>query len=390
MRCWECGAVPNVDVSGTDPVHVVCKCGKDLGWLEPKLKGPPLPKPTLPKSTIAPKPKPTLDDCPNPSAEPDDNRRTVDGNGYTGGVCLLLFGLLFMVAGGYYFWQADDAVATMTKTEGTVISAEDRGSGRSRYAEATVQFVANDGNTYDANWKMLAGTRAGQKVPVLYDPDNPLTNREASYNALYGFAWAGTGIGFILFCLGIFSTYKTAADNAKFYDELAEEEAALGSRFPPICACCAKGKPAGTWRIYGKTTTVEGPAATVHSTPFVEVPICARCRWRIYGIFAFAAAVGISVGAIVAAIIFFQFYESEDLKTVGAGAALGGVIIGAIAGAIVEYFTRSHVTLGHLEESGDIRFKNLDYVFLHYVYVTGGDTSAKPPGLESALGKGNG
>jgi hypothetical protein len=359
MRCWECGAVPNI-VPDDSPVHVVCTCGKDLGWLQPKPKAPPLPKPAL---------KPTPRDH-GGEPEAEQNRRVVDADGYTGGICIALLGLIFIAGAVFYFWQADEALATMNKAEGNVIHGVHEGSGRSRRFRATVQFVTADGNTLQGQFIMASSTRVGDRVKVLYDPADPGNCREGSFNALYGFAWAAIGLGFVLLGVGLISIYRQATRAEEYQQQVEEDEARHGSRFPAVCACCAKGKPAGTWRVYGPTTTVEGPAATVHTTPFVEVPICSSCRWKIYRTFALAAVVGLAVGAIAFALVFLQFYEDSDIKTVGAGATLAGVFLGALAGALMEYLTRDKVTLGRLEPETDvIEFKNQAYQALYYEHL---------------------
>lgn len=350
MRCWQCGTVFDVSAPDGEPVHVTCaKCGKDLGLYQPR-----------PKPVVAAMPAVTL---PTMSAlnalDAAPNRHVVDGEGYFGSVCILAIGLVLLAIGGVYLWQTDQILKTFDRAEGQLVQQEWQGTGRSRGIYGTAEFVAADGNTYAVDVGTAWFMKTGQRVHVYYNPENPQENRDGSFTSLYGFASAAGGLGLIVFIAGCFGVYRKSIDIANWQAQRARDLAEHGSRFPHVCARCARGEPAGTCRVCGPTTTVQGPAATVHTTPFVEVPICSKCQRTIYAIHAVYWIAGIVVGVSVAGVVLSL---DGDFKTLAAGAALGGVLSFAFTAGIGQLCVSSLVSLGKLDPTQNtVTFKNAEY-----------------------------
>jgi len=386
MKCWQCGTILKVTIPEKESIRVQCSsCGKDLGLVHPRPKAPPiLGKPTAGAGMPV---QMGVANVPLEVSENAANPRVVDGSSYFGGICVTLLGATFLLIGGYYFWQTEEVLSTHRRTYAQLICKDQQATGRSGGSFGQIEFLADDGKTYQAVFYAARSMKIGTRIPVLYDPDNPVNYQADNFNSLYGFPSAFGGLGAVILIAGVFALFRKKEDNEKWEDQKAQDLAQFGSQFPHACAGCAKGKPTATYRVCGPTTSVHGEASTVHTTPFVEVPICAKCLWRIYRIHAtvwtIAALVGIG-GAIGILMI------DEDIKTTSVWALLAGLFGLAITGVIGQVSTASWVSLGDLHPADNfVQFKNAAYQQLYENHVGHGlATAAKQPsGLQSLLGK---
>jgi hypothetical protein len=373
MRCWQCGNVMKIAPPESGPIRVQCSsCGKDLGLLEPRPKAPP-----PPAKTAAPA-------VPIPVSENADNPRVVDGSTYLGSMCVTFGGVVLLAIAGYTLWQSEQALSTHRRVQGQCVDAARQANGQTGRIEF---FVADDGNTYQADFSAL-GMKVGERVPVLYDPNNPHRNRLNSFRSLYTYPSVFGGLGIIILVAGLFGIYRKRQDYQDWAAQQAQDLARFGRQFPHVCAACAKRAPSDLYRVCGPTTTEGEPGATVHTTPFVEVPICSKCLWSIYRVYAgvWLVAAGVSGGA--AAMILLQ---DADIGTTTPLAILAVILGLPLTAAIGQFCTASWVSLGKLDpERNFVQFKNPEYQHLYEQHIGLADTKTATPGnaLGSLIGLG--
>ena len=132
-------------------------------------------------------------------------------------------------------------------------------------------------------------------------------------------------------------------------------------RLPHVCARCAKGEPVATWPVYGPTRCVDGPSATVSTTPFIDVPVCSACWWSMTGIKLLAWLIGLCVGGFV-----FLYFNDFDVLRATRAMLLGGGLIGLIIVPFVTWglltLMSSEITVGKIvPELGAVVFHNEAY-----------------------------
>ena len=115
-------------------------------------------------------------------------------------------GLVLVVLCAGFMWREHQIILKSQITEGRVIGLElRRGSKGSRSYAPKVQFVTPDGRAVTFVTRLSSsspGVKAGDSVPVAYDPLKPEGARLLLFAYRFGIPYILIGVGFVLMFIG--------------------------------------------------------------------------------------------------------------------------------------------------------------------------------------------